>query len=70
LKASGDAVEVKHYSGLSHATLMGAVGAPLRGIAPVLDDVARFIESTDTGTGRADYRTNATGYVGAQSTSR
>jgi acetyl esterase/lipase len=45
LSAAGDRVEVKHYRGLSHASLIGVVAAPLRGLAPVLDDVSRFIDS-------------------------
>lgn len=39
-------VTVKTYDGVSHATLIGAFGAPLRWLAPVLDDVVAFIERT------------------------
>jgi len=45
LRAAGDTVTVKHYRGINHVLLVGALGAPLRGIAPVLDDVADFIDS-------------------------
>jgi acetyl esterase/lipase len=69
MKASGDAVEVKHYRGLSHATLIGAVGAPLRGIAPVLDDVAHFIDSTSAAPGKAVYPAAAAEQTSVQSTS-
>ena len=39
-------VTVKTYDGVSHATLIGAFGAPLRWLAPVLDDVVAFIQRT------------------------
>lgn len=39
-------VTVKTYDGVSHATLIGAFGAPLRWLAPVLDDVVTFIQRT------------------------
>ena len=34
------------YPRASHATLIGAFAAPLRWIAPVLDDVLAFIAAT------------------------
>jgi hypothetical protein len=46
LRASGDTdVEVKHYPGVGHALLVGAIAGPLRGFAPVLDDTSAFIHA-------------------------
>lgn len=45
LQASGDKVEVRRYPGIGHILLIGAMGAPMRWIAPVLDDVATFIDA-------------------------
>ena len=44
LEAAGTPVTLKRYERASHTTLIGAFGAPLRWIAPVLDDVVEFIE--------------------------
>lgn len=46
LQAAGAAVTLKSYPRANHVTLMGAFGWPLRWIAPVLDDVSQFIETT------------------------
>ncbi|SDQ35611.1 Acetyl esterase/lipase [Paraburkholderia fungorum] len=47
LHAAGDRdVEVKHYPRVGHALLVGAIAGPLRGFAPVLDDVSAFIDAT------------------------
>ncbi|WP_140635210.1 alpha/beta hydrolase [Methylibium rhizosphaerae] len=46
LQASGAPVTLKWYDGASHATLVGAFARPLRWIAPVLDDVVRFVHAT------------------------
>ncbi len=46
LLAAGTPVTLKLYERPSHATLIGAFGAPLRFIAPVLDDVTAFIAAT------------------------
>ena len=46
LQAAGTPVTLKLYERPSHATLIGAFGAPLRFIAPVLDDVVTFITET------------------------
>ncbi|WP_233217572.1 alpha/beta hydrolase [Trinickia dabaoshanensis] len=45
LRAAGDAVIVKRYPMMSHALLVGALGAPLRLILPVFDDVTTFLAS-------------------------
>lgn len=45
LAAAGVPVTVKRYDRVSHTTLIGAFGRPLRWLAPVLDDVAEFIET-------------------------
>lgn len=46
LAAAGVPVTLKLYEHVSHATLIGAFGRPLRGLAPVLDDTVAFIEAT------------------------
>jgi acetyl esterase/lipase len=43
LSSAGAAVVVKRYQHTSHATLLGSLAWPLRGIAPVLDDIVGFI---------------------------
>ena len=43
LEAAGTPVTLRLYEGVSHTTLIGAFAAPLRFLAPVLDDVSRFI---------------------------
>lgn len=43
LKAVGVPVELQIYDRVSHVTLVAALASPLRGLAPVLDDIARFI---------------------------
>ncbi len=45
LAAAGVPVTLRLYEHVSHATLIGAFGRPLRGLAPVLDDTVSFIES-------------------------
>lgn len=44
LQAAGAPVTVKLYDRVSHTTLIGAFGVPLRWLAPVLDDVATFVK--------------------------
>ena len=46
LQAAGVAVTLKSYPRASHITLVGALGFPLRWIAPVLNDVDHFIHTT------------------------
>jgi acetyl esterase/lipase len=46
LQAAGVPVELKMYDGISHALLAGAFARPLRGFAPVLDDVAAYVALT------------------------
>jgi acetyl esterase/lipase len=46
LEAQGVPVTLKLYDGLNHVTIAGALGSPLRWMAPVLDDVATFIHAT------------------------
>ena len=43
LGQQGIAVELELLEGVSHTTLIGAMAAPLRGLAPVLDRVSAFI---------------------------
>jgi hypothetical protein len=45
VRAAGGEVETRQYPGLSHALLVGALAAPLRGLAPVLADVAGFVRT-------------------------
>jgi acetyl esterase/lipase len=44
LKGAGVPVELQVYDGVSHVTLVAALAKPLRGLAPVLDDIERFIQ--------------------------
>lgn len=46
LRSAGADVTLKVYPGVSHYTLIGAFARPLRGLAPVLDDVAAFVHAT------------------------
>lgn len=46
LQAVDARVTLQMYEGVSHTTLIGAFAAPLRFLAPVLDDVAAFVEAT------------------------
>ncbi len=46
LRSVGGSVTLRTYDGITHALLVGAFGRPLRGLAPVLDDVVQFIDST------------------------
>ena len=48
LRAVGVAVTEIYFDNTSHATLIGAISWPLRGLAPVLDTVVRFVK-TDGG---------------------
>jgi acetyl esterase/lipase len=45
LREAGVPVQELYYDGVSHTTLVGSLAAPLRGLAPTLDDIARFIDS-------------------------
>ncbi|MFC7289131.1 alpha/beta hydrolase [Herminiimonas glaciei] len=45
LRASGVAVTELYFDRTSHATLIAAMAWPLRGLAPVLDNVERFVKS-------------------------
>ena len=44
LKERGLAVQTELLDGVGHATLIGALAPPLRGLAPVLDRVADFLQ--------------------------
>lgn len=44
LSARGEKVDVALLDRVGHATLIGAMAAPLRGLAPVLDTVCQFID--------------------------
>jgi acetyl esterase/lipase len=45
LQAAGVPVSLHRYARANHLTLIGAFGVPLRWLAPVLDDVAAFVEN-------------------------
>ena len=45
LRAAGVPVEQHSYDGISHALLAGVFARPLRGLAPALDDVTRWINA-------------------------
>ena len=45
LVASGAPVSLKFYERVSHTTLIGALAWPLRWMAPVLDDLAAFVDA-------------------------
>ncbi len=46
LEQSGNEVELKRYRQIGHISIALALAAPFRWLAPVLDDVARFVERT------------------------
>jgi acetyl esterase/lipase len=48
LRAAGVAVTEVYFDKTSHQTLIGAISWPLRGLAPVLDTVERFVKSDGT----------------------
>ncbi|URI08046.1 alpha/beta hydrolase [Aquincola tertiaricarbonis] len=49
LQGLGVPVTLRLYDRVNHATLAGALGAPLRWLAPVLNDVASFVEEATPG---------------------
>lgn len=44
LQDRGDTVVVMRYRNVSHASIVGVLGAPLRGVASVLDDLSAFVD--------------------------
>ena len=46
LRTAGAAVTEKRYARVGHETLVGAFAWPLRGLAPVLDDVEAFVATS------------------------
>ena len=48
LVAAGVPVRLHRYKNVSHVTLIGAFSLPLRWLAPVLDDVASFVQDEPT----------------------
>lgn len=49
LRAVRVAVDERYYDGVNHLTLVGAFGRPLRGLAPVVDDVTAFVVQAGAG---------------------
>ncbi|HEU4776823.1 MAG TPA: alpha/beta hydrolase [Telluria sp.] len=45
LRANGVPVQEVYFDGVSHTTLVASLAAPLRGLAPTLDTVSKFIDS-------------------------
>ena len=45
LRSVGVAVDEIYFDNTSHASLIGAIAWPLRGLAPVLDTVVKFVKS-------------------------
>ena len=43
LRANHVAVKEIYYDKVSHTTLVGSIAAPLRWLAPTLDDVANYV---------------------------
>jgi acetyl esterase/lipase len=43
LRAAGSPVEIKFYPGVGHLGIIGAMGSPMRFVAPTLEDTAHFI---------------------------
>ncbi|MEO6675888.1 MAG: alpha/beta hydrolase [Pseudomonas sp.] len=48
LRAAGVPVQDRYYSRTSHATLVATLSRPMRGLAPVLDEVTSFVKATPT----------------------
>ncbi len=47
LTAAGDLVRVIFYDKVDHYRIIGAVGRPVRGWAPTLSDVLRFVRERE-----------------------
>jgi acetyl esterase/lipase len=47
LRDQGVSVRELYFTRTNHATLVGALSRPLRGLAPVLDEVANFVQAQD-----------------------
>ena len=45
LRAQGVPVQERYYDKVSHTTLVASIAAPMRWLAPTLDDVANFVSS-------------------------
>lgn len=52
LQGKGVEVEVIMYPNISHTKLVGAIARPFRSLAPVLDDVVRFVVKSDPKTNK------------------
>ncbi|MCY1548045.1 hypothetical protein D9M68_841320 [compost metagenome] len=48
LQRRGTPVEVELFDRVNHATLIGAMAPPLRGLAPVLDRFSAFLRQRPT----------------------
>jgi len=46
LEAAGGRAQLRLYPDLDHVALVAALAAPLRWLAPVLDDVTAFLRAT------------------------
>ena len=45
IRARGGKVEERYYKGVGHVALVAAIAAPLRSLAPVLDDATAFLRA-------------------------
>ena len=45
LRNAGDSVQEVYFDGVSHTSLVGSLARPLRGLAPSLDVIERFVKS-------------------------
>ncbi|NTS33194.1 alpha/beta hydrolase [Phyllobacterium sp. BT25] len=45
LSAGGNTVDIKLYPGVGHLAIIGAMGSPMRFVAPTLDDTANFVRA-------------------------
>jgi acetyl esterase/lipase len=45
LQARGEKVDVTLFDGVGHATLIGSMATPLRGLAPVLERISQFVNT-------------------------
>ena len=43
IRQAGGSVEERYYKGIGHIEIIGAVGRPLRFLAPTLDDTVSFV---------------------------
>lgn len=65
LQQTGDTVVVMRYGNVSHAMIVGVLGAPLRSVAPVLDDLSTFVDRIANASNAGDAGAQATASAAA-----